>query len=83
MLVGMKVVPVGDTKLRFWQVLVRNILKLVVLIMPPLVIFVLLNPYRQHLADIVARTIVVVEYTTEEGEEQSDSGEDQSDDDVS
>ena len=42
-------------------ILIRNLLKSVVLVVPPLALFVFLNPYRQRLGDLVAKTIVVVD----------------------
>ncbi len=42
------------------QSLLRNSLKLLAMIVPPLAIFVFMNPYRQLLGDLVARTVVVV-----------------------
>ena len=43
------------------QVLARNLLKAITLAIPYLVLFVALNPYRQHLGDIVARTFVIAD----------------------
>jgi len=40
-------------------VLVRNIMKGLVLLVPPLVVLVLLHPYQQGIGDLMARTIVV------------------------
>ena len=40
-------------------VLVRNIMKGLVLLVPPLVVLALLHPYQQGIGDLMARTIVV------------------------
>lgn len=50
------------------QIILRNAMKLVALIVPPLVLFVFLNPYRQRLGDLAARTVVVVELEATEVE---------------
>src|SRR5690606_32942331 len=56
-----RVVSVSGERARAWQVLVRNAMKIITLIIPPLALFVFMNPFRQRLGDLAARTIVVVD----------------------
>lgn len=56
---GMRVVLGDGRPPRLWQILLRNVFKAVTLIVPPLVIFIVLNPSRQRLGDAAARTYVV------------------------
>jgi uncharacterized RDD family membrane protein YckC len=42
------------------MVLVRNSVKFLVLLVPPLVLVVLLNPHMQGLQDVAGRTLVVM-----------------------
>ena len=58
-LFGLHAVTTDGRPPRPWQVIVRNLFKVVTLIVPPLAIFVLFNPTRQRLGDVAARTIVV------------------------
>lgn len=55
---GLRVEAIGGGRARLWQSVVRNVFKVVCIIMPPLAVFALLNPSRQSLGDAVARTIV-------------------------
>ena len=57
-LTGLLVVDVSGERPRMWQILLRNLLKLVTLTIPPIAIFVFLSPTRQRLGDTVARTLV-------------------------
>jgi uncharacterized RDD family membrane protein YckC len=58
MLVGARVATTG--KAPVWLAIVlRNVLKAVILLLPPLAVFTLLNPRGQSLADQLARTVVV------------------------
>lgn len=41
------------------QILLRNVLKGMILLIPPLAVFMLLNPYMQGVNDLLARTFVV------------------------
>lgn len=41
------------------QILLRNLLKVLDLIVPPLLVILVVSPYRQRLGDLVAQTIVV------------------------
>jgi uncharacterized RDD family membrane protein YckC len=70
-LVGLRVISADGNRPKLWQAVIRNVLKSVCIIMPPLAVFALLNPYRQQLGDAVARTIVVAEPDDGEGAEPS------------
>ncbi len=63
-LMGCRVVSISGERPKFSQIIVRNIMKWIALIVPPLALFVLLNPYRQRLGDLAARTVVVAKYET-------------------
>lgn len=58
-LFGLHIVTTDGRPPRPWQVIVRNLLKAVAVIVPPLAIVVLFSPTRQRLGDVAARTIVV------------------------
>lgn len=58
-LVGIAVVRTDGSRPGFGAAAARNLLKVVTLLFPPLAIFVLLNPFRQHLGDVAGRTVVV------------------------
>ncbi len=58
-LLRLRVVTAVGGDLRWWQVLLRNILKGVVVLAPPLAILVVLTPLSQSPGDIVARTLVI------------------------
>jgi uncharacterized RDD family membrane protein YckC len=59
MLLGLAVIQSRGEQLRWWQTLLRNVLKGVVVLAPPLAVLVILTPLAQAPGDIVARTIVV------------------------
>ncbi len=59
MLLGLRVVTAGEGSLQWWQVLLRNLLKGIVILAPPLAVLVVLTPLSQSPGDIVARTLVV------------------------
>lgn len=54
-----RVVTLDGKRPSVLQVVVRNLMKGFALLLPPLFALVLMNPYRQHLGDLVARTLVV------------------------
>lgn len=58
-LLGLRVTRVTGERAGPGRLFVRNLVKAVVLLLPPLMILVLLNAYRQQLGDIVAGTVVV------------------------
>jgi uncharacterized RDD family membrane protein YckC len=60
-LVGGRVSTVKGEQPRPRQVLLRNALKCLILIVPPLAVFALINPHLQGLPDIAAGTVVVYE----------------------
>jgi len=55
------------------QTLVRNIMKGMALMLPPLAALVFMNPYHQHLGDLVARTVVASDLGRPENDESRDS----------
>lgn len=59
LLVGLRVTNLQGQRPRVWQLLVRNALKSFDLVAWPLLILLVLGPYRQRLGDLVARTVVV------------------------
>lgn len=59
MLIGAGVASADGSQPTVGQVLIRNAVKLMVLIVPPLAIFALLNPYMQGFNDMAARTVVL------------------------
>ncbi|MDP7030170.1 MAG: RDD family protein [Phycisphaerales bacterium] len=58
-LTRLRVLTAGEGGLRGWQVVLRNVLKGIVVLAPPLAVLVLLTPLNQSPGDILARTIVV------------------------
>jgi uncharacterized RDD family membrane protein YckC len=61
LLVGSRVVTLQGGRPSATWILVRNLLKLLTLLIPPLAVIVLFNPNQQGLGDVVARTLVVRE----------------------
>ncbi|MFP4144069.1 MAG: RDD family protein [Phycisphaeraceae bacterium] len=55
---GLRVTDLRGSRPRWWQLLVRNLLKGFDLIVWLLLILVVIGPYRQRLGDLLARTIV-------------------------
>jgi len=58
-LLGLRVVTVKGQPPNIWQILIRNLLKIVELIGWFLLLFMLLNPAHQRMGDLAARTVVV------------------------
>jgi len=58
-LMGLHVVTNNGQPPNIWQVLVRNVLKIVELTVWFLLLFMFLNPARQRIGDLAARTVVV------------------------
>jgi uncharacterized RDD family membrane protein YckC len=58
-LVGARVVTTDGLRPSAGQILLRNGLKCLILIVPPLAVFALINPHLQGLADMAAGTVVV------------------------
>lgn len=54
----LRVLDVSTLRPQAWQILLRNLLKILDLIVPPLLVILVVSPYRQRLGDIVAYTIV-------------------------
>ncbi len=72
MLVGAGVMSVTGQWPNPRQVLARNGVKLMILIVPPLAIFVVLNPHMQGFNDMAARTVVLRDADeSNEGEQES------------
>ena len=59
-LFGLQVTDLKGRPPNVWQVLVRNLSKILDLIVPPLLILILAGPNRQRLGDLVGRTVVVM-----------------------
>lgn len=59
MLVGGRVVTLTGQRAGIGAVLLRHLFKFVVLVIPPLGVFVLVNPHRQGLGETISRTVVV------------------------
>jgi uncharacterized RDD family membrane protein YckC len=66
-LVGGKIESLSQLPPPVWRVIVRNLVKMVVLVAPPLGLVVVLNPHMQGLQDIAGRTIVVVRSADQNG----------------
>lgn len=58
-LFGGRIVCEDGSPVRFQQVIWRNLLKVMILLVPPLAIFALLSPQMQGFNDLLARTVVV------------------------
>lgn len=58
-ILGLRVTGLRGQTPEVWQVLARNLMKVLDLIAFPLMILPLLSPLRQRLGDLVARTVVV------------------------
>ena len=56
---GIKVVNTHGEKAKFRQIVIRNALKFVICMVPFLIVFALWNPWRQHLGDWAAGTVVI------------------------
>jgi uncharacterized RDD family membrane protein YckC len=70
-LLSMRIVTDRGRKPRAWQILVRNLMKVMEMVAFLLLIFPFLSPLRQRLGDMVART-VVVDITESAEEEQAE-----------
>ncbi len=57
-LLGLRVVTNDGEPINLWQALLRNLVKPVELMAWPLLLFILLNPGRQRMGDLAARTTV-------------------------
>jgi uncharacterized RDD family membrane protein YckC len=70
---GLRVVTLDGTKPGFGPIFIRNLLRLVdVMIMVPLVL-VLFSPLRQRVGDVAARTVVVIDGPAESNAEEPES----------
>jgi uncharacterized RDD family membrane protein YckC len=58
-ILGLRVVSHDGSAANVWQALLRNAVKPVELMAWPLLLFILLNPGRQRMGDLAARTAVV------------------------
>lgn len=65
-LVGLRVVTVKGQPPNLWQMLVRNVLKALALVIWFPLILIAFNPARQRLGDLAARTVVVREADVDE-----------------
>jgi len=70
MLAGTRMVKLDGTHIAVSQVLVRSLLKMLVLLVPPLIVVMFLNPNRQGIQDIAARCLVVQEGDEDEPAEE-------------
>jgi len=79
-LVGVRVVDMAGQRPRLWQVLGRNVLKALDLIVPPLLVMLVISPLRQRLGDLVTETLVAVDHPPaghgEQGEPPQGAGSD-------
>ncbi len=66
-LVGLRVTDMRGNPPHLWQVLARNGMKILELIVFPLLVLPALAPYGNRLGDMAARTIVVMEVIEEKG----------------
>jgi len=73
-LLGCSVLSTNGSRARPGQILLRNVMKFVALVVLPLGLFVFMNPYRQRLGDLAARTVVVVSNKPDENETTTGSG---------
>ena len=69
-----RVVDQGGGRAPRWRLLIRNLGKMLVLVLPPLVLLVIVSPHLQGVHDLFARTVVVTEVP--EAPEQADGGPD-------
>jgi uncharacterized RDD family membrane protein YckC len=57
---GLVTVSTGGGPMRLWQILVRNLLKGLIVLAPPIAIIVVLTPASQSLGDVAAGTLVLI-----------------------
>jgi len=71
---GLRTTKLDGTRPRFWQLLVRGLIKTLDLLPFALLLLILpvIAPHRQRLGDLVARTVVVTDAPKEEPEEEGD-----------
>ncbi|MCC7147257.1 MAG: RDD family protein [Phycisphaeraceae bacterium] len=60
-IMGLHVADVEGGKPLLWQILARNALKVLDLVLPPLLVMPMLSSLRQRLGDIAARTVVLAD----------------------
>ncbi|MFA7236477.1 MAG: RDD family protein [Phycisphaeraceae bacterium] len=58
-IMGCRVVTLTGSPPNVWQVLIRNLIRILELLLWPLLILAVLSPFRQRLGDLAARTVVV------------------------
>ena len=58
-MLGARVITAQGARPSFGSILVRNAIKIIVLLIPVLAVFALLNHHLQGLGDLMARTLVV------------------------
>ena len=59
-LVGLRVVDVKGGRIDWRSAMLRNLMKMIELLLWPLALFSLLNPAHQRMGDLIGRTIVVI-----------------------
>jgi len=59
MLLDCRVLAINGQSPNAVSIIIRNLMKCIAMVVPPLVLFVYLNPARQRLGDQVARTVVI------------------------
>lgn len=74
-LMGGKVLSADGSRARPWPVLLRNLVKCLIVVVPPLGLFALLNPNLQGVGDLVSHTVVVRSQAEETAD--SSSGDDE------
>ncbi|NOG54580.1 MAG: RDD family protein [Planctomycetes bacterium] len=74
-LFSLKVATMAGKRPSLLQCMVRSLMKFIVLLIPPLILFVMMNPLRQRLGDQAARTVVLlIEEVDDHEAEKDDEG---------
>ena len=79
-MLGLRVTGLKGEPPDIWQVLARNLFKVLDLIALPLLIFAIISPSRQRLGDVVGRTVVVAAALDDDGTPKSNRRADEEDD---
>lgn len=71
-LLGLRVLAVDGKSPPPRAILIRNAIRIIILIVPPLAVFALLSPHMQGFNDLLARTVVVRRRTSRDPKPESD-----------
>lgn len=63
---GLKVTNLHGAPINLWQGLIRGLIRTLELTAPPLLLILILQPYRQRLGDLAARTLVLTRRPVQE-----------------